>query len=150
MQCQKCGAEVKGKFCEYCGCELPKNGPDTINYDSSSNTTIINNYYQTSSAQPTYTPPVSPAPAYNQPVYNQPTFNHPTYTQLISSKSKTSALVLCILFGFFGVHHFYVGKKGMGILYLFTMGLFGIGWLIDIILIAMGSFKDSQGLPLKK
>ncbi len=37
----------------------------------------------------------------------------------------------------------------MGILYLFTYGLFGFGWIIDIILILCGSFKDSNNLPLK-
>lgn len=52
-------------------------------------------------------------------------------------KNKIVALILCIFFGLFGVHKFYEGKTGMGILYLFTMGLFGIGWIIDIINIAM-------------
>ena len=37
----------------------------------------------------------------------------------------------------------------MGLLYLFTLGLFGIGWLIDIILIAIGSFRDEFDLPLR-
>ena len=49
---------------------------------------------------------------------------------------KTTALILCIFFGYFGVHKFYEGKIGMGILYVFTFGLFFFGWLIDIILIA--------------
>lgn len=49
---------------------------------------------------------------------------------------KTTALLLCIFFGYFGVHKFYEGKIGMGILYVFTFGLFFFGWLIDIILIA--------------
>lgn len=149
MQCPKCGAESRGKFCEYCGCEIPKNGPDTVNYDSSSNTTVINNYYQTPSAQANYNG-APQQPVYNQPMYNQPGYARPVYTQLVSSKSKTTALILCILFGYFGVHRFYVGKAGMGLLYLFTFGLFGIGWIIDIFLIAIGSFKDSLGLPLKK
>ena len=35
--------------------------------------------------------------------------------------------------GIFGLHKFASGKKGMGILYLCTLGLFGIGWIIDII-----------------
>ena len=64
-------------------------------------------------------------------------------------KSKTVALVLCILFGYFGSHHFYVGKKGMGVLYFLTLGLFCIGWLVDIYRIATGSFKDIYGLDLQ-
>lgn len=67
----------------------------------------------------------------------------------VSRKSKGTALVLCIFLGFFGAHQFYVGKAGMGILYLLTAGLFGIGWFVDIFRIAFGSFKDADGLPLK-
>lgn len=65
-----------------------------------------------------------------------------------SGKSKEIALVLCVLLGYLGIHHFYVGKTGMGILYLFTGGIFGIGWIIDIIAIATGSFRDNAGAPL--
>lgn len=51
------------------------------------------------------------------------------------AKNKWVALILCIFLGFFGAHKFYEGKAGMGILYLLTMGLFGIGWLIDCFII---------------
>lgn len=65
------------------------------------------------------------------------------------SKSKNVALWLCVFFGFLGVHQFYVGKKGKGILYLCTAGMVGIGWISDIFLIAAGKFRDSRGLPLQ-
>lgn len=48
-------------------------------------------------------------------------------------KNKWVAFFLCLFLGCFGAHKFYEGKGGMGILYLFTMGLFGIGWFIDAI-----------------
>lgn len=48
-------------------------------------------------------------------------------------KNKWVAFFLC-LFTVFG-HKFYEGKIGMGILYIFTVGLFGIGWIIDLICI---------------
>lgn len=51
----------------------------------------------------------------------------------LRAKNKWVAFVLCVLFGYFGVHKFYEGKVGMGIVYLFTFGLFGIGWFIDCI-----------------
>lgn len=48
-------------------------------------------------------------------------------------KNKWTAFFLCLFLGEFGAHKFYEGKVGMGFLYLFTLGLFGIGWLIDTI-----------------
>jgi len=65
-----------------------------------------------------------------------------------SPKSKITTLLLCIFFGVLGAHRFYVGKAGTGILYLLTLGLMGIGVLIDLITIIAGSFKDSWGRPL--
>ena len=62
-----------------------------------------------------------------------------------SDKSKITALLLCIFLGGLGVHRFYVGKIGTGIIWLLTGGILGIGWLVDIIMIAVGKFKDKQG-----
>ena len=53
----------------------------------------------------------------------------------IRAKNKWVAFILCVLFGYFGVHKFYEGKAGAGILYLFTFGLFGIGWFVDCIIL---------------
>lgn len=50
-------------------------------------------------------------------------------------KNKWTAFVLCLLLGYFGAHKFYEGKVGMGVLYLFTLGLFGIGWFVDLIVL---------------
>jgi len=72
------------------------------------------------------------------------------YTTITSDRSKKTALWCCILGGLFGVHQFYVGKFGKGFLYLFTVGLFGIGWIIDIIKIASGNFLDNAGAPLRQ
>lgn len=62
-----------------------------------------------------------------------------------SSKSRLVALLLCLFLGWLGIHRFYVGKAGTGILYLLTGGFFGIGVLIDFILILVGSFTDKMG-----
>ena len=48
---------------------------------------------------------------------------------------KWISLLLCIFLGFWGAHKFYEGKAGMGILYIFTGGLFCIGLTIDLITI---------------
>ena len=62
-----------------------------------------------------------------------------------SKKSRLAALLLCFFLGGLGIHRFYVGKIGTGIIWLFTLGLLGIGALIDLILIAVGAFKDKEG-----
>ena len=67
----------------------------------------------------------------------------------VSVKEKKTALILCILLGWCGIHCFYVGRVGRGILYMLTFGILGLGWIIDVIWIATGSFRDSTGAPLK-
>jgi len=71
------------------------------------------------------------------------------YVTSTSDKSKTTALILCIFLGLFGAHYFYVGRYGRGVLYMFTGGLFVIGWILDIIKILNGTFVDNVGAPLR-
>ena len=54
---------------------------------------------------------------------------------------------VCFLLGWLGVHKFCEHKPGMGILYLFTGGLFGIGWLVDSIIYLIAAIK---GTPVPK
>lgn len=74
--------------------------------------------------------------------------NAPIAQREMSPKSKTITLLLCIFLGIFGVHRFYVGKIGTGIIWLLTGGIFGIGWLFDIFSIAIDDFYDFQGREL--
>jgi TM2 domain-containing membrane protein YozV len=66
-----------------------------------------------------------------------------------SKKGFVPTLLLCFFLGVLGVHRFYAGKVGTGILMLLTFGGLGIWSLIDFVMIACGSFKDAQGLPIK-
>lgn len=63
----------------------------------------------------------------------------------ISPKSRLVTLLLCFFLGGFGAHRFYIGKIGTGILMLLTLGGLGIWWLIDTIIIIVGSFEDKDG-----
>jgi TM2 domain-containing membrane protein YozV len=57
--------------------------------------------------------------------------------------------ILVIFFGYFGVHRFYNGKIGTGILMIITVGGLGIWVLIDFIMILLSKFKDSQNKYIK-
>ena len=107
MFCSKCGAQIDDAavVCPNCGVPTP-------------------NYQQ--NAQP------------QQPVINVVNTNTNTNTVVAGGgkeKNKWVSLLLCFFLGFLGAHKFYEGKIGMGILYIFTCGLFGIGVLIDFFVI---------------
>ena len=65
-----------------------------------------------------------------------------------SDRNNLVAFLLCLFLGALGAHRFYVGKVGTGILWLLTAGVFGIGALVDFILIILGRFKDKEGRRL--
>ncbi len=65
-----------------------------------------------------------------------------------TTKRILPAFLLCFFLGSLGVHRFYVGKVGTGILQLVTLGGLGIWVLIDLIMLALGSFTDKQGNKL--
>ena len=63
-------------------------------------------------------------------------------------KSKAVAGVLCFFLGVLGIHRFYIGKVGTGLIWMFTGGLFGFGAVIDFFIIIFGGMKDSEGREL--
>jgi TM2 domain-containing membrane protein YozV len=85
----------------------------------------------------------------------------------ISSEKKLTLILLCWLFGLLGVHRFYTGKYLTGGLQIFAWGLAGalslskneiipiipislllLWWVVDVMLIIMGKFKDKEGRPI--
>lgn len=125
--CPACGAPIaqqqnNTKFCKHCGetidkeCVIcPKCGKQVEELKTSNDKNIIINNSASASASATVAVPVMGM--------------HP--------KNKWIAFLLCFFLGYFGAHKFYEGKFAMGILYIFTMGLFGIGWLIDLIILLL-------------
>ena len=108
------------KYCKHCGelidndCVVcPKCGKQVEDLSVKNDTPIIINNSASSSSSAS-----ASATAVNTPGYGR-------------AKNKWISLFLCI-FTVFG-HKFYEGKVGMGILYILTFGVFGIGWIIDII-----------------
>jgi len=74
--------------------------------------------------------------------------------QTIQTKKKSEVayvpmVLLCFFLGPLGVHRFYAGKIGTGLIMLFTLGGLGIWSMIDFIIIVLGEFKDKDGLVIK-
>jgi TM2 domain-containing membrane protein YozV len=67
----------------------------------------------------------------------------------VSPKGFVPTTLLCFFLGGLGVHRFYVGKIGTGILQLLTLGGLGIWTLVDFIMVVTGNFKDGAGMPIK-
>lgn len=129
-KCPMCGAPLDSGKCGYCG-------------------------YTMSVAVPQAAPTPSESPVTQteihtaSPIVMQVSAS-PAITYGVSQKSKTITLLLCIFLGYLGIHKFYVGKIGGGLLYLLTGGLFGFGWVIDIIVIATGHYQDGFGLAIRE
>lgn len=107
--CKHCGVKIPAAavFCTHCGCQV-----EEVKHQEQPNIVINNTNTNT----------------------NTNTNVNPAMVG-IRAKNKWVAFLLCLFLGYFGAHKFYEGRIGMGILYLFTMGLFGFGWFIDCIVL---------------
>ena len=74
------------------------------------------------------------------------------YFETIDSDDKSFPVAIGLWFflGIIGIHRFYLGHIGIGILYLLTGGLCGIGWIVDGILFLIGSLEPKNGVYLDK
>lgn len=121
--CPECGAlQGNAKFCKHCGAVIdqdcvvcPKCGKQIEKLDAAQPQVVINNSNSNVNT-------------------NVNRVNTAVGRRL---RNKWVAFCLCLFLGVIGAHKFYEGKIGMGILYLFTGGLCGIGWIIDLISILL-------------
>lgn len=115
--CEHCGSVIakEAVICPSCGCQVAA-------------------FQQIQPIQP-----IQPIQQPQQIVINNNTINDIANGRLHVGKPKEKwvAFFLCLFAGYLGVHRFYEGKIGSGVLYMLTGGLFGIGWLIDLIRIAI-------------
>ena len=122
--CPNCGAATpikaaETKFCQHCGEKIdkdcvvcPKCGKQVSELKAEQPNIIINNSNNNSNI--------------NANIGGRPG----------REKNKWVAFFLCLFLGGLGVHRFYEGKIGTGILWLLTLGLGGIGWIVDLVIIA--------------
>ena len=108
IKCPQCGGN---KFsdrgnntykCMYCGSTFSVKKPEGPKYD---------NYSESTSASPKVTVNVNVDSNPQQPAYQE-------HSQYVSKKSRMTVVVLAIFLGGLGAHQFYLGKTGLGILYL--------------------------------
>ena len=108
--CKHCGTKIAeaAVICPHCGCQVEEmkkaEQPSIVINNANTNTNTNNN-----------------------------TNNINAAALGIRTKNKWVAFFLCLFLGYFGAHKFYEGRVGLGIVYLLTAGLFGIGWFIDCI-----------------
>lgn len=109
--CKHCGNQILSAavFCVHCGCQV-----EDLHSTAQPNIVINNNNTNTNTNTINHTAPVAVG---------------------LRPRNKWVAFLLCLFFGYLGVHKFYENKIGLGILYIFTFGLFGIGWFIDLIVL---------------
>ncbi len=136
MYCSNCGAVVKrqANFCQSCGARLSAPAQPAA------------------APQPPPPPPPAPGPITAPP----PAPVAPAVASAVarSDRSRLAAGILGVILGWAGVHRFYLGHVGIGILQLIvtmlTLGIGGLwGFIEGIIILADGSFKDAEGKPLR-
>ncbi|MDE5556539.1 MAG: NINE protein [Ruminococcus sp.] len=123
MKCPYCGGETHYAKCEFCGSVIEQSAGETVNeifQDVTRNVT--------------------------QNIVQNITINPDTTITDISKKHKSTTLTLCCLgfFGLGGIHRFYTGKIGTGILWFLTVGCFGIGTIMDLVSIIINKFYDNE------
>lgn len=119
--CEECLVEVNGRM--YCKGDVEK----------------VMNEMRTASMPP---PIVQPINIFNDGM------NPNGMTGFYPYRRRWVAAMLCLLLGFLGIHRFYVGKIGTGVLWLLTFGFGGLGVLLDLIIIICGGFRDKAHMPL--
>ena len=138
-RCPQCGTLFSSRCCPQCG--LPEDA------EQHKCPNCGTRFFTNACPNCGYIPYVTRS-RYAEPVRSAADGLSGTAADAVSPRSRTVALILWFFLGMFGVHRFYVGKIGSGILYLCTVGLFGLGWFVDLFLLLSGTFRDRYDMPV--
>ena len=124
---------VETKVCPCCGANISKSSSYCVGcgkvFDENFKIIHGNNVYQSQDHMHSESMPEPVQPSQT----NIKAYDIELLRRLKEKKNKQTVFLLCLFFGLLGIHKFYEGKIGAGLLYLFTFGLFGIGWIHDLI-----------------
>ena len=150
--CPKCGmiTTQQDTSCAYCGAVF-QSAP---NYEAANQSTAQTQNTSTTNSGPSYQQPqgqtIPPYVSSQPPRVTYQNTNNSGRIQQQGDRSFLVTLLLCVFLGYMGIHRFYTKNYIAGIIQLLTGGMCGIWWLIDLILIAVGTYRDGDGLPLTK
>lgn len=119
IKCENCGSrdftQVDGYYvCDYCGTKYKDDEEKDTTTEQNETAKKVENFFEQLSSE---------ANKASQEIEKN-----------VSNKEhEIIQLILCFFLGGLGAHKFYNKKIGAGILYLFTYGLFGIGWFVDTV-----------------
>ena len=122
MYCRNCGNEVSDKAIMCVACGTPPKAGDKFCYNCKAETT----------AAQTVCMKCGVSLIHENAIHAE-------------GRDWLTTLLLCFFLGVFGVHRFYTGHIGLGVIQLLTLGGCGIWALIDFIMIIVGSFRDAEG-----
>lgn len=156
--CPKCGMTTSPQdtTCAYCGekfgaainLEEPK---PQVNVNAQPHAQAQQQQYRQPQPGPTVPPYIqSTPPAPNRNSYGNVNYRPSSGMPTEKGSSFLVTLLLCLFLGYLGIHRFYTKNWVAGILQFMTGGGCGVWWLIDLILIVAGSYRDGDGRPLER
>ncbi len=150
--CPKCGMTTSPQdtTCAYCGekfgaainLEEPK---PQVNVNAQPHAQAQQQQYRQPQPGPTVPPYIqSTPPAPNRNSYGNVNYRPSSGMPTEKGSSFLVTLLLCLFLGYLGIHRFYTKNWIAGVLQLMTGGGCGVWWLIDLILIVAGSYRDGD------